>query len=175
MTDDRATVVALLTAPVVPAVDNSASILGCANLSVTSTWLHFPRTMKTIEEVYQCCAQTGAWYGIEITNFAQRNFMKDTVLHTVCSWGDLESVKVLIAAGADVNAKGDQGATPLFNAVIGRNPEVVSFLLASHADPNIANDYKRNVLDYAKNVASPASIVSILEKAKSLKTVKGPN
>lgn len=98
--------------------------------------------------------------------------MEDTVLHTVCSWGDLDSVKVLVAAGADVNAKGDQGATPLFNAVIGENPEVVSFLLGSNADPNITNDYKRSVLDYAKNVASPASIVSLLEKATSLKKSK---
>ncbi|MRV75349.1 hypothetical protein GJ700_26890 [Duganella sp. FT92W] len=128
--------------------------------------------MKTIEEIYKRCAQTGAWYGIEITSFAQRNFMEDTVLHTVCSWGDLESVKVLVAAGADVNAKGDQGATPLFNAVMGENPEVVSFLLESNADPNIPNDYKRYVLDYAKNVASPASIVSVLEKAKGLKKFK---
>lgn len=128
--------------------------------------------MKTIEEIYKRCAQTGAWYGIEITNLAQRNFMEDTVLHTVCSWGDLESVRVLVAAGADVNAKGDQGATPLFNAVMGESPEVVSFLLGSNADPNIANDYERTVLDYAKNIASSASIVSILEKAKGLKESK---
>jgi ankyrin repeat protein len=76
------------------------------------------------------------------------------------------------AAGADVNAKGDQGATPLFNAVMGENPEVVSFLLGSNADPNITNDYGRNVLDYARNVVSSASIVSILEKAKSPKKSK---
>ena len=126
----------------------------------------------TIEEIYNRCAQTGAWYGVEIRKFDQRNFMEDTVLHTVCSWGDIDAVKILVAAGADINAKGDQGATPLFNAVISENSEVVSFLLKSGADPKITNDYKRNVLEYAKNVKSPPSIVAILEKATSAKKTK---
>lgn len=120
--------------------------------------------MKTIEEVYRLCAQTGAWYGVKINNFNQRNFMEDTVLHTVCSWGDIAAVKVLVAAGADINAKGDQGATPLFNAVIGKSPEVVAFLLISGADPDIANSYGRQVLEYAKNISAPSEILELLER-----------
>lgn len=90
--------------------------------------------------------------------------MEDTVLHTVCSWGDLEAVKILISAGANVNAKGDQGATPLFNAVIGENPDVISFLLKSGADPKIANNYNRQVLDYAKNVSASPLILQLFER-----------
>ena len=103
--------------------------------------------MKKIEEIYNLCAQTGAWYGIEIKHFDQRNFMEDTVLHTVCSWGDVEAVKVLVAAGANVNAKGDLGSTPLFNALMGRSLDVISFLLKSGADPGVANDHKWMVLN----------------------------
>jgi len=121
--------------------------------------------MKTLEEIYRRCGQTGAWFGVEITNLDQRNNLGDTVLHTVCSWGDLDAVKILVAVGANVNAKGDQGGTPLFNAVIGRNPDVISFLLKSGANPRIANDYKRQVLDYAKNVGASPLIVQLLEKA----------
>jgi ankyrin repeat protein len=128
--------------------------------------------MKSIQDVYRHCAQTGAWYGVDIKSFDQRNFMGDTVLHTVCSWGDLEAVKLLVAAGADPNAKGDQGATPLFNAVIGGNPEVVSFLLESGADPGIVNDYQRRVVDYARNVKSPSTVVAVLEKAKGSKKTR---
>lgn len=122
--------------------------------------------------VSSLCSQTGAWYGIEIKDSNQRNFMEDTVLHTVCSWGDLEAVKTLVAAGANINAKGDQGATPLFNAVMGENSEVVSFLLKAGADPSITNNYKRNVLGYAKNVASPPSIVALLEKTENTRKAK---
>lgn len=128
--------------------------------------------MKTIEEVYRLCAQTGAWYGVEIIRFDQRNFMEDTVLHTVCSWGDLAAVTVLVTAGADVNARGDQGATPLFNAVMGGNPEVVSYLLKSGADARIPNSYKRQVLEYARNIAAPPSVVDLLAKATKEKKSK---
>ncbi|MDM5182269.1 ankyrin repeat domain-containing protein [Massilia sp. DJPM01] len=129
--------------------------------------------MKLIEEVYRRCAKTGAWYGVEISRFDQRNFMEDTVLHTVCSWGDLAAVKILVTAGADVNAKGDQGATPLFNAVIGGNPEVILFLLKSGADPQIVNGYKRQVLEYAKNISASSTIVELLEKATKGKKARG--
>jgi ankyrin repeat protein len=128
--------------------------------------------MKTIEEVYRLCGQTGAWYGVEIAHFDQRNFMDDTVLHTVCSWGDVAAVKVLVDAGADVNAKGDQGATPLFNAVMGGSPEVVSFLLKTGADARIPNSYKRQVLEYAKNVSAPVAIVDLLENATKEKKTR---
>ena len=131
-----------------------------------------PINMKTIEEIYRLCAQTGAWYGVEINRFDQRNFMEDTVLHTVCSWGDINAVKVLVAAGADVNAKGDQGATPLFNAVIGKNSDVVAFLLKSGADPGIANSYRRQVLEYAKNVSASFAILDLLERAANRKKTK---
>lgn len=125
--------------------------------------------IETIEDVYRLCEKTAAWYGEEIINFCQRNFMEDTVLHTVCSWGELNPVEVLVRAGADVNAKGDQGATPLFNAVIGKSPEVVAFLLKAGADVNIANDYGRLVLDYAKNVSAPFSVVKLIENASKPK------
>ena len=125
--------------------------------------------MKDIVEIYKECEKTGAWYGVEISNFSQRNMLDDTVLHTVCSWGDVDAVKTLVLAGADVNAKGDMGGTPLFNAVIGRSAQVVDFLLRSGADPNMSNDYNRLVVDYAKNISAPLEIIRLLEKASQKK------
>lgn len=78
----------------------------------------------------------------------------------------------MVAAGADVNAKGDQGATPLFNAVIGKNSDVVAFLLKSGADPGIANSYRRQVLEYAKNVSASFAILDFLERAANRKKTK---
>ena len=128
-----------------------------------------PLNNELLKDVYKRCQQTGAWYGVEITQFEQRNFMEDTVLHTVCSWGELNPVEILVNAGANVNAKGDQGATPLFNSVIGGSPEVVAFLLKSGADVNIPNEYRRLVLDYARNVSASSSIVKMLEDASKRK------
>jgi ankyrin repeat protein len=99
--------------------------------------------MKSLQAIIEKCEKTGAWYGEKIESIHQRNHLDDTVLHTVCSWGDANAVRLLIAAGADVNAKGDQGATPLFNAVIGMNAEVVKLLLVAGCDETVKNSYGR--------------------------------
>lgn len=129
--------------------------------------------MKTVEQVFELCEKTGSWYGIKIENFNQRNVLGDTVLHTVCSWGNLEPVKLLVAAGADVNAKGDHESTPLFNAITGKNPDVVSFLIGVGADPKIVNGLDWQLLDYARNVSAPKAILQILEKHSKMKANKG--
>jgi ankyrin repeat protein len=129
--------------------------------------------MKTIEDVFRQCEKTGAWYGLQISDVNQKNDLGDTVLHTACSWGDLNAVKLLVAAGANVNSKGDQGAIPLFNAVIGKSPDVILFLISSGADSTIENDYKRQVLDYARNVSASSVILQLLEQGKKKGGKKG--
>ncbi|MCX7098980.1 MAG: ankyrin repeat domain-containing protein [Methylococcales bacterium] len=115
-----------------------------------------------LQETLRRCESTGGWYGIKIKSLNDRNHLGDTPLHTICSWGELEPVKQLIAAGANINAKGDHGATPLFNAVIGENVDVVSFLLKSGANPKIKNDWDRTVLEYSKNTSASKDIIKIL-------------
>lgn len=64
----------------------------------------------------------------------------DQPLHIAC-WQKYESmVKVLIAAGADVNARGDFGSTPLHYAVFEGDEystPIVRALLVAGADPNL--------------------------------------
>jgi ankyrin repeat protein len=53
--------------------------------------------------------------------------------------GDLESARILVAAGADVNQVTQYGWTALLTATQNRNYVLASFLLEHGADPNIAN------------------------------------
>ncbi|MFQ5937799.1 MAG: ankyrin repeat domain-containing protein [Acidiferrobacterales bacterium] len=57
-------------------------------------------------------------------------------LHDAARKGDLDQVKQLIAAGANVNAKDKNGITPLHSAAVGNHREVAQALIASGADVN---------------------------------------
>jgi len=115
-----------------------------------------------IQQILARCEETASWFGIEITDLHQRNHLGDTPLHTVCTWGDTESVKELLRNGADPNALGDRGCTPLFNAVMGESAEVVQTLLDAGSDPRIRSVDGRLVVDYAKNVGSPPDVLKAL-------------
>jgi len=117
-----------------------------------------------LADVLERCLGTAAWFGEEQIDINSVNLMDDTPLHTVCSWGEVESARILIEAGADVNAKGDIGGTPLFNAVIGGNPRVVELLISSGADKTLRNDHNWSVLGFAQSTGSSEAILSILRK-----------
>jgi uncharacterized protein len=53
--------------------------------------------------------------------------------------GDVESTKLLLEAGADINQQTEYGWTPLLTAVNNRNYNLAAFLLEKGADPNLAN------------------------------------
>lgn len=120
-----------------------------------------------VRSVLDRCEKTASWYGIQISSLAQRNHLHDTPLHTVCTWGELGAVRHLVDAGADIDAQGDRGCTPLFNAVIGDSADVVNFLLGRGADASIRSVDGRSVLDYAKNTRSPKSIIEALQRASA--------
>jgi ankyrin repeat protein len=63
--------------------------------------------------------------------------------------GDLESARILVAAGADVNAAAGDGKTALSLAIFNGNYELASFLVDSHADVNRADAQRFTPLFWA--------------------------
>jgi 26S proteasome non-ATPase regulatory subunit 10 len=70
-------------------------------------------------------------------------------IHQAAHDGDIQAVKQYLNASGDVNAKGEDGRTPLHGAVIGRQKEVVELLLAEGADVNAKNRVELTPLHYA--------------------------
>jgi uncharacterized protein len=121
--------------------------------------------MPTRSEVLDRCERTASWYGLSIKSLDQRNHLGDTPLHTACTWGDVHAVKTILDAGANINALGDHESVPLFNAIIGRNAEVVELLLARGAEAKIKNSLGWTPLGYAQSIGAPYSIVDHLRRA----------
>jgi ankyrin repeat protein len=63
--------------------------------------------------------------------------------------GSIEAVKQHLAAGADVNAKDEDGYTPLYAVAGGGHKEIAVLLIANGADVNAKNKYGETPLHYA--------------------------
>ena len=69
-------------------------------------------------------------------------------LHIMCSKGDIWFVKRHLDKGSDVNAKDEDGMTPLHYAVEGGYNEIVELLIAEGADVNANSDNGGTPLDW---------------------------
>ncbi len=75
--------------------------------------------------------------------------------------GDVGAVKTQIAAGADIEAGDDTGATPLMCAALYAGPEVLRALIDRGAAVNVANSYGATPLMWA--AASAANVKVLVE------------
>jgi ankyrin repeat protein len=70
------------------------------------------------------------------------------------SMGLAQNVRVLISAGANVNARDEKGATPLIWAAISGRPQVVEILLAHGADGKVKNKDGLTALALSKRITA---------------------
>jgi ankyrin repeat protein len=93
-----------------------------------------------------------------------RNRMRVTALHSALAGPDREGALALIAAGADVNARQQDGFTALHEAAQNGDQEMVETLLAAGADPSPVTGGGANAADVARTHGHP-EIARRLEQA----------
>ena len=71
-------------------------------------------------------------------------------------------VRLLIAAGADINHTTPSGDTPLWAAVYSANPAVIKILLGHGADPNVRQEKGISPLQFAMEQSMPEEIIQTL-------------
>lgn len=84
---------------------------------------------RSVEQIFDEVRTVPDWFERPITSVHDRNGYGDTPLHIVANWGDCKAIKTLIEIGADINAKGEAGLTPLHCAVEQERPEAIVLLL----------------------------------------------
>ena len=72
-------------------------------------------------------------------------------IHVATSAGHIEAVKQHLAAGADVNAKDNNGMAPLHHAALRVHKEIVELLIDKGANVNARNEDGETPLDWAED------------------------
>lgn len=86
---------------------------------------------------------------VDKTNIHQITKNGETALHLAARAHDLGSIKSLIELGAEVNARDENGATPLFRGA--HSVEVVKLLLDNGADISAKREDGKTLFDIASN------------------------
>ena len=115
------------------------------------------------KQALEKCRDTGLFLQERPLGVNDTDLFGDTPLHIVSSWGDAESVAALLAAGAKVDAMGDKGQTPLFQA---KSTEVVDLLLAAGADPSIVDEFGETAETFRRNVGPERIAAHIALRSK---------
>lgn len=110
-----------------------------------------------------------------------RGWMFVFTLSVACSWvsfalaaphhdtaraDEVERIKVLLKAGAEVNARDKRGGTTLHVAAgLAGDPAIVKALAAAGGDPNAGDRYGETPLHWAAAVSDTPAVIRVLVKA----------
>jgi ankyrin repeat protein len=83
------------------------------------------------------------------------NEMRVQPLHSAAAGRQIEICRLLLAAGAEVDARQAGGFTPLHEAAQNGDPEMVELFLSAGADPAAATDNGRSAADIAEESGHP--------------------
>jgi ankyrin repeat protein len=75
--------------------------------------------------------------------------VSDMRLHGAAAAGDVGLIRRLLATGADIDARDDEGRTPILVATVARRTEAVRVLIEAGADVDIRDDNLANPFLYA--------------------------
>ena len=153
--DSPEMIAALLSANHGPAADlNARNFLGDSVLYSGIRW----HARNSVSMLIDTDVRTNNRRLLNAKNLAGR-----TVMHEAAASGDSELLRMVLQAGADVNAADETGATPLMDAVNADNFTAVEMLLAYHASPMIQNMYGLNAFHVAAMQAGEDVIILLRE------------
>lgn len=93
----------------------------------------------SISEVLLNMSNMPTFEGIQLNGPNVQGHFGDYPIHVAVVQGDLESIRILVLGGADINVRGEHGYTPLHEAIEQGNADAVQVLIDLGADKSIRN------------------------------------
>lgn len=97
---------------------------------------------ESLQKVFEKYSNHVEYIGSPLNDVNTQSVIGDNLLHTTARMGDIESMKILISAGININHKGDMNFTPLHYAAGWGGVEAVNLLLKHGANKNALNDFR---------------------------------
>jgi uncharacterized protein len=120
---------------------------------------------QSLRDVLASVADSVEYDGIELTDVNQLGGFGNTPLKVACVRGDLEAVRVLLAAGAEVNAIVEDECTALHYAAGFGHVEVAQILLDHGARTDVRNRFGRTPVEDAR-LSGKTDVVTLLQSHK---------
>ena len=95
--------------------------------------------MKTLDDLLAFYQELPNWSGIKCA-IDSRGLFGDYPLHIAATRCDVNEIEILLNAGGDLDARGENGYTPLMNAVEQGSLDCVKLFVESGADLKIICD-----------------------------------
>ena len=105
----------------------------------------------SLEDVLEELRLLPAFVGIDLSGPNVKGNFGEYPLHVADLSNNLDFVKVLLIAQADINQKGEHGYTPLHESIEQGNFEITKFLVEQGADLKLDNDDGFSSIDMIKN------------------------
>lgn len=103
-----------------------------------------PRDAKNFDEKWKILVENGL-------DFTQNQTNGANAYHLAVEKGNLDLVQKVSSSGSDINAKDNDGLTPLHKAIMtAKDLKIIDFLLKNGADKNIKTDIGESVYDLAQ-------------------------
>jgi len=130
-------------------------------------WLLAKGTVKEVGGSIKSYVESVLKEHPELVN-AKLDGWKQTPLHLLAYDGQKDAAELLIAKGADVNAKDKRGYTPLHRAAAEGSTEIAELLLANGADVNAKNNKGETPLKWAID-GEHKEVIDLLKKHGAVK------
>ena len=127
----------------------------------------------SLADVFAQIRETIEFDDIDLVDTNQRSRSDEYPINIAAHWGDIDAMRILLAHGADINALGERGMTPLINTTYKNDIDAVAFVLEQGGNIN-ALDERGGTAEAIARTLGRTDIADLLARYRIAKGLSVP-